>query len=206
MGAYNNDPDYTKTPYELDSIPGNTLAIGVTTNPFCAPPLDLYVESLNQDVAVYNSMEGNGQYIAITAKKAGTATFRIYAQASSANTDTVEYTETTKDVTVTITEPPYKDDNPYPKEVYLSIIKNWTDIGYGGVTANMQEVKDYVCFKFKMQPQDIDRWLNKYKSVTWNKTWHNQFYTQAGLQPPSSNDVLFAYVTKYHQWLKGQSK
>lgn len=95
-------PDYTKIPYVMGSREFNSFPIGIKTTPFCAPPVDFYVEALNQDVASCNSLEGNGQYLAITAKKAGTATFRIYAQANSANTDTVEYTLTTKDITVTI--------------------------------------------------------------------------------------------------------
>lgn len=191
MGAYNNDPDYTKTPYELDSIPGNTIAIGVTTNPFCAPPLELYVESLNQDVAVYNSTEGNGQYIAITAKKAGTATFKIRAQATSANTDTIEYTETTKDITITINPalPKYNeagvkiDEQGNPAEYHLSRIKMWYDRSPGASDTAKEamalEYKQTLTDFFGYNENSINQWLGRYAHVSWNTVWHNHIIQKA---------------------------
>lgn len=124
--ALSGQTDYTKTPYVMDSVAGNTFKIGVSTTPPCTPPTDFYAEALNQDVATCDSVVGNGQYLTITAKKAGTATFKIHAQASSANTDTIEYTETVKDVTITINAAPKKvitDEEGYPAEFYLCNIK-----------------------------------------------------------------------------------
>lgn len=123
--ALSGQTDYTKTPYVMDSVAGNTFKIGVSTMPPCTPPTDFYAEALNQDIATCD-IEGKGQYLTITAKKAGTATFRIHAQATSANTDIIEYTETLKDVIITINAAPKKviiDEEGYPAEFYLCNIK-----------------------------------------------------------------------------------